>query len=429
MLQPHGFWATLRSEQNASRLIILVLLCYPALLLTVKGSMGILFGLTLIVSLFLLYRMHKLSSVTHWDGYAIAFSFAMASPVVAIFLSQAYHGVFKAAPYDWASRFLLAIPIFLALRQVNIRIITVLQFGVPLGAVISMIVLKVHPYNWSGTGRYTTSIFFNLIHFSDTALILGFLSLFSINWERRDHPLILLLKLCGFAAGVYMSIQSGERGGWLAIPLLLLLWGVAHSKRNLWLKLGIATLLVVVAAWLGYALVEVVRYRVDMVFSDIHAYTLGNKDTSIGVRFQLYLAAIHLFAEHPLFGVGPGQFAQFMPELNASGMLTPLAAQMGNSEVHNEILHKCAETGLFGLVSILAVYFVPLYIFWHSSKSTLSVIRTASFMGICLVMGFFIFGLTVELFDLKMTATFFAFTLAILMAAATHHDDSQMATK
>jgi O-antigen ligase len=43
-------------------------------------------------------------------------------------------------------------------------------------------------------------------------------------------------------------------------------------------------------------------------------------------------------------------------------------------------------------------------------------------MGICLVLGFFIFGLTVEIFNLKMTATFFAFTLAVLMAAATHHE-------
>jgi len=425
MFQSNNFLTMLKSKSTSDNLIMLILFCYPTLLLTVRGSMGLLFGLALIISVVQLYHMRKFPSISHWDSGSIAFAFAMASPVAAIFLSQAYHGDFKAPPYDWASRFLLAIPIFLALRQANIRVITVLQYGLPLGAVIGVIALKAHPFDWGG--RYTTSSFFNLIHFSDTALMLGFLSLFSINWARKDHRLILVLKLCGFVAGLYMSIQSGERGGWVAIPLLLLLWGVAHSKTNLWLKFGAVILLVVSIAWLSYSTVDIVRNRVDLAFSDIHEYAHGNKDTSIGIRFQLYLAAIHLFIEHPFFGVGPGEFAKFMPELNANGMLTPIAAGLGTSEVHNEILHKCAEMGLLGLISILSIYLVPSYLFWRSIKSKQSSISAAGLMGICLVFGFFIFGLTVELFDLKMTATFFAFTLAILMAAASHHEPVAMA--
>jgi O-antigen ligase len=50
-------------------------------------------------------------------------------------------------------------------------------------------------------------------------------------------------------------------------------------------------------------------------------------------------------------------------------------------------------------------------------------------MGICLVIGFFIFGLTVEIFNLKMTATFFAFTLAVLMAVAMHHESPESQTR
>jgi len=175
-----------------------------------------------------------------------------------------------------------------------------------------------------------------------------------------------------------------------------------------------------IVAWLGYTKVDVVHYRIDSVLSDLTAYSNGNKDTSTGLRLQLYLAAIHLFIEHPIFGIGPGEFPQIMPSLAAGGMLTPLGSAAGTSEVHNEILHKCAETGLVGLTAILSVYFVPSIIFWRTSQSAESSIRIASFMGLCLVIGFFIFGLTVEIFDLKMTATFFSLTLAILMAAATN---------
>lgn len=410
---------TMKNEPLANRIIMLILLSYPALLLTVKGSMGVLFFLLLVTSIACLYRGQKLLSISHWDGYSIAFALAMASPVMAIFLSQAYHGQFKAPPYDWASRFLLAIPIFLALRQINIRAITVLQFGIPLGTLVVLIALLIHPYHWPVHGS-STSEAFNLIHFSDTALMLGLLSLFCINWERKDHALVLAFKFCGFLAGVYMSIQSGERGGWIAIPPLLLLWVIAYSRKSLWLKFGISMLIVIATISLSYVAIDVVHYRINLISSDLSNYAHGNMDTNIGIRLQLWQAALHLFIENPFFGVGPNGFAHAMPALNASGMLTPEAARMGNGEVHNEILAKCAGTGLFGLISILSVYLVPLFIFWRSTRSPFSTTKTAGFMGICLVTGFFIFGLTAEIFNLKMTAAFFSFTLAVLMAAATH---------
>ena len=194
MPQLKNFFTLVKRPPLFNSIVMLILLTYPALLLTVRGSMGILFGVLLIISAVHLFRIRKTLSMPHWDSYSIAFALTMASPVVAIVLSQSYHGKFDSPPYDWASRFLLAIPIFLALRQTNIRAITALQYGIPLGALVGLAMLKVHPVDWAG--HYTTSTFFNLIHFSDTALMLGFLSLFCINWERKDHPLVLALKLC-----------------------------------------------------------------------------------------------------------------------------------------------------------------------------------------------------------------------------------------
>jgi len=405
-------------------MIMLILLIYPALLLTVRSSMGVLFGLMLLISVYSLYKTRKSDFVMHWDKFSIAFSLAMASPVLAIFLSQAYHGRFEAPYYDWASRFLLAIPIFLMLRQTSMRIINALQLGIPFGVLVGLIMLLVHPYDWGGHGN-TTSVFFNRIHFSDTAVILGFLSLFSIGWGKKDFPFILLLKFGALFAGIYMSIQSGERGGWVAIPVLLLLWVALQAKKKLWLKLSVALLLVIGLFIYGYYNFSIMQNRIDLIFSDIRHFGEGNKNTSLGVRLQLYLAAIHLFIENPFFGVGPGGFAKTVSTLAMSDLLTPVGVNAAQSEVHNEILAKCAETGVFGLISILSVYMVPFYIFWSKIKSKVSASRVAAAMGLCLLLGFFIFGLSVEIFDLKMTATFFAFTLSILLAAATNKSANQ----
>lgn len=409
----------LKSKPLLNVIIILILLCYPALLLTVKGGMGVLFFLLLIASIACIYLTRKSDLLAHWDGYSIAFSLAMASPVVAIFLSQAYHGELSSPAYDWASRFLLSIPIFFALRQLNISTPMVLQFAIPLGALITLIALIHDPYVWEHN-RHTTSEAFNRIHFGNLALILGFLALFSINREKKDHVLILIFKYGGFLAGIYMSIQTGQRGGWLAIPPLLLLWVFAHNRKNLWLKLSIVVLLLAFASWLSYSFSDLVHNRIDYIFDDLNNYAQGNKDTSIGIRIQLWHAALYLFNENPLFGVGPEGFRAAMPTLSTTGMLTPIAASLGTSEVHNEFLAKCAGTGFFGLMSILSVFFVPLFIFFRTAKSNTSIARVASYMGICLVSGFFVFGLTVEIFDLIMTSAFFSLTLAVLMAAATH---------
>jgi O-antigen ligase len=88
--------------------------------------------------------------------------------------------------------------------------------------------------------------------------------------------------------------------------------------------------------------------------------------------------------------------------------------------VHNEILAQMVRFGIFGLLSILAVYLVPLLYLWRLAKSNLQPQRTAAIMGMILILGFFTFGLTVEIFNLKMTIAFFSLTLAVLFAAASN---------
>jgi O-antigen ligase len=62
-------------------------------------------------------------------------------------------------------------------------------------------------------------------------------------------------------------------------------------------------------------------------------------------------------------------------------------------------------------------------ILWRSLNARDAQTKVAGLMGMALVSGFFIFGLTVEIFNLKMTAAFYALTLAVLMAAATNRNE------
>jgi len=424
MTQLNNLFTLIKNESLTSRIIMLILLLYPALLLTVKGSMGVMFFLLLVTSSVYLYRTRTTRTSPLWDDYSMAFAIAMASPVIAIFLSQAYHGEFRAQPYDWASRFLLAVPIFLALRQMNIRVLAVIQYGFPLGGLVAFITLLINNYE-PEVHRFTSAPHINLIHFSDLALMLGFISLISIHWTRRDHFAIQGFKILGALAGFYMSVQTDQRGSLLTIPVFAIIYVALFHRKHLWSRLVLAFVALTIILAVSYTLRPVLKTKIEQVSQEITMYSLGNKDTSVGIRLQQWHAALYVFIENPLFGIGPNGFSKEADELKKKGLLTNLGLELSHGEMHSEIFKKGAELGVIGLISLAYIYFIPLAIFRRVNKTSATPeVRSACFMGSGLVLGFLIFGLTAEVFNLKMTAAFFALTLAVIMAAATNKHQS-----
>src|SRR4030065_283894 len=90
-----------------------------------------------------------------------------------------------------------------------------------------------------------------------------------------------------------------------------------------------------------------------------------------------------------------------MQPMEEAGKLTYLDAVYGRGEVHNDILSKAAGMGVF----------------WRATKSALAQVRSAGFLGLAFVSGFFVFGLTVEILNLTMATAFYSFTVAVLLAA------------
>jgi O-antigen ligase len=423
---------TISKDSTINFLIALVLLAYPSLLLTVKGGMNGLYFLLALATLFFLYRLPRPWGKNLWDGYSIAFALAMASPILAIFLSQAYHGHFTAPPYDGPSRFLFAVPIYLALRQMDLSRLSYIQLGFLLGALVGLASLIIHPYDWPvvvnssiehfAYHRYTTGQFFNSVHFSDITLVIGFLSLASINMIKRDSLALASLKVLGCCAGLYLSIQAGERVTWFAAPVLAVVWLMSFNQRNYFKKISALLIIVIIIAWASYTFLEPVKSRISSIAIELMNFNSGFRDTSIGIRLQLWSAAWHLYLGNPIFGLGLNGFANAMTATSQSGLITPLAAKFGRGEVHNEILAMSVEQGIFGLISIVSIYLVPLVIFWRVARSEVQK-RSFAIMGIGLLVAFFIFGLVNDIFNLKMTDAFFSLTLAVLMAMATNKSE------
>lgn len=402
------------------RTIAGIVFLYPVILFLVRGGMNASIFLIALLCIALLFT--RANPAPLLDATSLSLGIAMPSLLFAILISQIYHREFVAETYDSPARFLLVVPIFMALRNVNIKSLIGLQFGFPLATITAFVlIMSGESYNNSSrAGLY----FINEIHFGDLTLILGVLSALSINWGTKDSIYTLLFKIIGLFAGLVDSMLSGSRGGWLAIPFIILIWMIYKDHKPLFVKLTIAIVGSTLISLFSYFFIHSIHVRLNDVYSDLASFSQGNIDTSIGIRLQLWKAALHLFAENPIFGVGAEGFSRAMDTLSQSGYITSTAAQLGKGEVHNQILASLVRFGIFGLISILAVYLVPFYIFMRAARIGNSQQRTAAIMGMCLTLGFFIFGLTAEIFDLKMTAAFYSLTVSVLLAAAKNNSNS-----
>jgi O-antigen ligase len=384
----------------AERMIPILLLAYPILLLSVRNGMSTCFALLLVASLIYLFQV-RWTNIIVWRQGDIAFAVAMACLFGFTLVSQAYDRSFRLDSLDSPSRFFLVIPIYLMLRSTPLSFLRLLDYGFPLGVLAG----------------FFTSIFFHGPHdvFSGTyfvdapmwggaMLTLAFLSVSTINWTRKDPPAVFSLKLASFFVGIYGAVKTGERGIWIAIPILVILW--AHYRFPLKYRAAIGAIAIIVAV-AGYWIIPTIPQRIVVTQIQIEQTLSGDFNSSMGLRLQIWNAAVKALREHPIAGVGPEGAPNELQEL-------------GLGQIHNEILANTVRLGVFGLLSILAIYFVPMVLFVQAARSVDRVKHMAGVMGILFVTGYFIFGLTIETFNLKMFATFYAVTVTTLLAIVSH---------
>ncbi|WP_341312808.1 O-antigen ligase [Paraburkholderia sp. IMGN_8] len=410
------------SVNSRSLLPALFLLAYPSATLLFHGAGSALSIAAALISLALLASPKAWTGLPsiQWDSVDVALWIATACPVVAVLISGAWHGTVVASTFDSPSRFFAAAPLVLVLRRSLPRTLEWTDLSFALAALVSLGILLIVPRDW-GFGRLSSQ-FLNPIHFGDVALVLGVLSILSLNWWRKDRLFVRMIKVGGLFAGLAASLITGSRGGWVAIPVVaaMILYVRSRGKSRKWKVLLPLAIVAILAG--AYAFSPTARNRVGDVSSDFVKYTHGDKDTPLGIRLQLYEAAARIVESHPLLGLGSDGFRNSMQAFANSGMLTPAAAQLGRGEAHNQMFAYMTDYGIVGGLALLAIYVVPGVIFWRRLSAPVDAGRRAALMGLTFIVAFWIFGLTVETFDLKMTVSFYTTVIAILAAVATYAD-------
>jgi O-antigen ligase len=341
------------------------------------------------------------------------FTIGMLAFVVTIGVQQLVQGYWLPRQLDALSRFVLAIPIFLLLRQLPSRHLRVIGWGCAAGALaVGIWALIDQPAGgWTDANRLNNS-YTNAIPFGDTALLLAFLSVFTLGWDKPRDWRVLGLRLLALVAGGYASYLSGTRGGWLAVPVFVVLLGFqyqwfAHKKRLL-----IATLAIAIAA--GSLLsTERIQKRISEANSDVSMLHQGDDYTSLGLRLQLWSASRQIFEHHPVYGIGKGHLVD---ELGVMAKRGEVKAEIVNERAHSDFFSTLAEMGAVGVVALLLFYYGISVYFWRHRLSSDPTIRAAAHAGLAVATSTVIFGLTIDVLVPIMVTVLLALLVATFLA-------------
>ena len=394
---------------------------FPLLYMTYRGWTNrwlvALFVLALVFSIF----RWKLIKTELGDRFSQLLILTLASPFLAILLSQLLRNDININAYDGPLRFFLAGLIFLYLKHKQVDFLYLFQYIAPISLLIAVGVIFYYPETSNYWGGRYASYFVDPLTFGGYALVIGFTCLFLLN-IKKDTLFLSTLKLMGFACGLFLSIGSGSRSGWMAIPFVLGLWIFINRKNK---KLVInASLILISVFFITLFLNENLQQRILSIFQEIHAWftNQANKEEgSGGMRLTMWRMSWVLFLESPLYGYGdPVGYKHLLEQPLLTSFAGPNALGAITLGPHHEIFGQMLRSGIFGLIAGLLLFFAPMTVFIQQLRRNSQ--NLAAQVGLAFVLGLFICSLSIEVFNLKYTTSFYALMLACLGAQALSSD-------
>ena len=277
-------------------------------------------------------------------------------------------------------------------------------------------------------GAYRADNGINAIPFGNISLLLGVLALVALLGRlcRAQRPSAWFTAALGLAsvAGLAGSVLSGTRGGWVVVPVLAWMgyraFRVVFPRRQLMMVAGglgvLIAGLVATTAITDYS----VSSRIDKAMSDIARYRAGDSGSSVGLRFDMWRAGGQLFLEEPWLGWGEGRLQGARDALVDEGILHPEVSLYDH--LHSDIIDTTARRGVLGLLTLLALYLVPAWLFaYHLRHSRDAQTRTLALSGLMVCVAFVNFGLTQTMLrDVRGLSGYLGLTVACWVLLKTH---------
>ncbi len=272
---------------------------------------------------------------------------------------------------------------------------------------------------WNAPGSRAGGNTGQQVLFATIAISLTAVALASFGFSSRFNRLAIIGSSLATGLGFTAVMLSQSRGAWIAVPLILLIVMLFNLQKSGGVKKYIiipAALIILVSV--SYQ-VPFVSKRVDIAVADTMLLlttdrNIKNRKNSVGYRVELWIAAIDIFSNNMVFGIGPGRYKPVMKAYIKDN--NGLRRLPNLKHAHNQLLNTLMTKGVIGALVLIFMLGSHLYIFIkylnpQHSRDT----RMLALAGCLIITSYIILGLTSAPLDRKITIVLYAFSLSILL--------------
>lgn len=205
-----------------------------------------------------------------------------------------------------------------------------------------------------GVEREPVSVFGNLNVAAEWTAVAA--TALGASWEHfaKERQRAIAIAAMALAGGYLVVDQS--RSGLVALPVGLALLGLLRWRQG-----GLLPLAVAAAGAAGGAVVELALPRPAPGDATAARAELQRGTQTLAVRFEIAKGTAQLFAQSPVYGLGPGQFAVHYPrvrsqeeiEISSHGRQFPTEVRTA----HDDWLELLVDGGLLALALFAAMLF------------------------------------------------------------------------
>lgn len=288
--------------------------------------------------------------------------------------------------------------------------------GCAAGALVAFLIAVTQIYVFDAERAFG---FRNPILFGDTAIVLGtgaLVGLFFCRSVFNSFNERIFLFTCGLA-GLFTSLLSGTKGGWLSLIMIIVLLANAvarsmHILKRVSLIAGCFLVLVAVVSFVPK--LPVVDRLISAYHGTVEWIKTGNvTEGSASIRLEAFKAGLIVGVQSPIVGLGKqGEQVAFREAVDA-GLIRKEMIEV--NVVDNDFISAFSQHGLVGVFGIIAVHLGVFWTFWRYRTESDEAIKAITSMGVLLVLFYMEFGLTVSIFGTSIFRTMYI-SWSILLA-------------
>jgi len=423
----HSFGSNWRRREFWKELISFrsLVIVSPICLLTVKHWTNLLVLIVFAGSLFFLFRKRKadLYNSDEVKQCRWIILLTLVGPFLAVGMGQLLREELYTPNFDAPLRIALCAPIFLAmsfgwLYREGKDPITFLWMKYTFPGMLLWTFIDRPSWSTAWGANRITTYFVDPLTFGSLTLLFSLLSIATLTffWQKLSvtHRIFVLIAV---VSGLYLSVMSGSRTGWLVLPFFLFIWtryfALQHYGKA---KAILGALMLLGGVLLFIPLQPVLVEKIYRTLSEIINYHWNslNPDNSVGMRISFYRMAVFYFFENPLKGWGDLGWMQLMNSPRISQYATEFAKDFPKNGFHNEVLTSSVRSGIWGLFASISLLIIPIILAIkirnvHKSYNT----NLTTLFLLFFMIHMFVAGMTTEVTNLVFLSSFFGLSLSV----------------